>query len=289
MQYRMVRRSAAIAHATSVTHWLGILFAQNCLLGAVSLTHHAGGLDLAGTHHWDQRCECTASRLTLSTPDMDAAIAIRGAKHMLHNRVYRSATPTSISRSARNALKLIAWRADLNLGHGWMIDGGSGSPIGREGLTNSQASDRLFGTWLFNGGHFLVIGCYAATAASVTCRIRSPATIPLWAAARMGRRSTASARTSRARRSPPPIPPYPIATGDAATKADGPRHLYATNTAATTNTDFDQGQGGQRLAIRGDGFTTLQHNRTIKNAGGADLRLATDRLYSYVMHNGVRL
>jgi hypothetical protein len=55
--------------------------------------------------------------------------------------------------------------------------------------------------------------------------------------------------------------------------------LRTRNTGAVTVTDLLNGQEGQQVSIRGDGFTTLAHNTNIRLNTGANKLLAADQVY----------
>jgi len=64
-------------------------------------------------------------------------------------------------------------------------------------------------------------------------------------------------------------------------------HWITQNTAPITVTDFSDGQPGQHLYILGDGQTTLQNGAKISMFGGANLLLASGKLYHLVRLNNV--
>lgn len=62
----------------------------------------------------------------------------------------------------------------------------------------------------------------------------------------------------------------------------------ATNTGATTITNFDDGVNGQTIWILfTNANTTLQHNATIKMRSGGNVTPATDTMYSFTRRSGV--
>ena len=56
--------------------------------------------------------------------------------------------------------------------------------------------------------------------------------------------------------------------------------------SVVTVTNFANGQEGQHINILGDGVTTLTHGTNIITSDGADLLLATDTVYQFVLLNG---
>lgn len=56
--------------------------------------------------------------------------------------------------------------------------------------------------------------------------------------------------------------------------------------SAVTIIDFKNGQQGQHINILGDGVTTLTHGTNIIMSDGADLLLATDTVYQFILFNG---
>jgi hypothetical protein len=94
---------------------------QNCLLDTGGLAAATGVLDLeaTATDCWIENCEFTASRVGLSAGGFAYAAAIRGANHVVSgliaelsdHGVYVSAIYT----------RIVASRADLNRGHGFVF------------------------------------------------------------------------------------------------------------------------------------------------------------------------
>lgn len=52
-------------------------------------------------------------------------------------------------------------------------------------------------------------------------------------------------------------------------------------------TDFDNGMEGQEISILGNGTITVSHNANIKTNTGANKVLAANRLYRFVLIDGV--
>jgi hypothetical protein len=63
--------------------------------------------------------------------------------------------------------------------------------------------------------------------------------------------------------------------------------LTAENIAPTTVTAFQKGSDGQSISIRGDGFTTIEHNTVVKTNTGSDKLLNPDLIYRFTYLNGV--
>lgn len=58
-------------------------------------------------------------------------------------------------------------------------------------------------------------------------------------------------------------------------------------TAPITVTNFTEGAEGQSIRIKGDGFTTIKNNTTIKTNTGADKLLAATKVYTLTLIDGV--
>lgn len=59
------------------------------------------------------------------------------------------------------------------------------------------------------------------------------------------------------------------------------------NTLATTVTQFDNGQDGQRLHILGEGFTTVANNANINTNTAANKLLAANKVYRFTNFNRI--
>lgn len=59
------------------------------------------------------------------------------------------------------------------------------------------------------------------------------------------------------------------------------------NTGAVTVTNFLDGQEGQEITIKGDGFTTITHGSLIKTSTGANKLLSATKVYRFVRFGGV--
>jgi hypothetical protein len=59
------------------------------------------------------------------------------------------------------------------------------------------------------------------------------------------------------------------------------------NVGATTVTNFTNGTEGQTIRIKGDGFTTIKNNTTIKTNTAADKLLAANTIYTLTLISGV--
>lgn len=55
------------------------------------------------------------------------------------------------------------------------------------------------------------------------------------------------------------------------------------NTAPTTVTNFTSGAQYQSISVRGDGFTTISNNATIKTNTGVNKLLAANRMYKFIL------
>jgi hypothetical protein len=65
------------------------------------------------------------------------------------------------------------------------------------------------------------------------------------------------------------------------------RNILANNTAPQNVTSFSQTVNGQRITIRGDGFTTLVNGSFIKTTSGANMLLAANTWYHFLVVGGV--
>lgn len=284
-----------------IANWIERIFAQNCLLDTASLTTYTGVCEIVGTDSWVSNCEFTASRYPsngMTTNGYACAFAIRGANTMAQNIIAETSDHGVYLGAGATQLRLDGVRGELCYGHGWLIEGGGGRISDPMALRNSKAGDFLYDGFRVSGGsttNYTVTNAWSESGASPTRQnngicdlIVSQSIYNQWIAPiDVGSNIPFFAGNSTGTVFQFPDHP-PISLPSGTTPAvNGKKIFLGANTGAVTVTNFLKGVNGQQLLIRGDGFTTLQHNSTISNTGAANLLLASNTWYRYVRHNGV--
>ena len=285
-----------------IANWISRILAMNCLQDADSLTTYAGVLELAGTDAWVRDVELTASRYPargMSTSKFACAMAITGANHMVQNAVCETSDHGVYIGVGATQLNLSGVRGELCYGHGWVIAGGSGRISNPMALRNSQAGDLLYDGFHVNAGastSFLVSNAWSESATSPTRQnfgiydgVVSRSSFNRWANPNdIGSNiKYFAANTTGTSFGFPENPPTPMTASTATPNVAGNTNLLANNTSAVTVTAFNGGVNGQKLLIRGDGFTTLANNATINPASGSNLLLASGTWYRFIRVEGV--
>lgn len=285
-----------------LANWSSKLFAQNCLLDAGSLATYTGVYEVVGTDSWITNCEFTASRYPangMSASGKACALAIYGANTMATQIIAETSDHGVYLGAGATQLRLSGVRGELNYGHGWLIEGGSGRISDPMALRNSKAGDLLYDGFRVSAGGTVR---YTITNAWSECDTSSPKhnngicdlnvsvsiynqwINPVDINANVGFFGANSTGTTFAFADHPPL----VLTGGTATPSvSGKKFFTANNGSAVTVTNFLRGVNGQQLLIKGDGFTTLAHNATISNTSGANLLLAANTWYRYLRINGV--
>lgn len=285
-----------------LANWSTKLFAQNCLLDAASLSAYTGVYEVAGTDSWITNSEFTASRYPangMSASGKACAFAIYGANTMATQIIAETSDHGVYLGAGATQLRLAGVRAELNYGHGWLIEGGSGRISDPMALRNSKAADITYDGFRVSAGGSVR---YTVTNAWSECDTSSPKhnngindlnvsvsiynqwINPVDVNANVGFFAANTTGTTFAFADHPPL----VLTGGTATPSvSGKKFFTANNGSSITVTNFLRGVNGQQLLIKGDGFTTLSHNATISNTSGANLLLAANTWYRYLRINGV--
>jgi hypothetical protein len=283
----------------SVAHWIEKCYAQNCLLDTGALSDFTGVLDINGNDHFIARGEYTGSRASLSSANRwVCAVAVREPNHFLTDVVGEIADTGFYIASGASFLRFANCRADLNRGHGWHFDGGSGSLVGCHAINNGQETHNTYDGFstLTSGTNFQFSGCFAES--NTTNRHRygfqdqtnSGSNFNVYDGCRSRGHSSGAFFTFQFTGSQvdqPDNPPYGLPAANATPNVEGFRNWFAQNVGAFNVTNFTTGRGGQRISVIGDGFTTVVNGATIKTTTGANKLLAANRVYDFILSNGV--
>lgn len=289
---------ALLLGGTGTSNEAHSLFAQNCLLSTGSLAAPTGVVEITGTDNSFHHSEITASRTSLSSINAYAdALVITGANAFVSD-IQAEISDTGVYVNATD-LHMVNVRADLNRGHGFLIVDGTGTIVGCESLNNGQETDNTYDGFRVQGGNFIMGQCRAL--ANTTNRHKFGMygeqnsftnACRVWGFSSFGQRGQATFTVDFAglRMQTLDGPAYPITVAATTFEVQSSGEPYAVfsfaNVSPVTFTNFLSGISGQRITVRGDGFTTLPHGTNFFNANGANTLLAVDKLYSYRRING---
>jgi hypothetical protein len=273
-------------------------FAQNCLLDVDALTAYTGVVELAGTDAWFDKSEITASRYSgrgMSTGKWACAIAITGANNMVRQIVAETSDHGVYVGVGASQLDMAGVRGELCYGNGFIFAGGSGRLSNCHALRNSQAGNNLYSGFVTTGPtNFITTALYSESggahpkqAYGVLDTYGQNASHSEWDVKSVG--DNAARGTSNAGANSFVIRDNaPTNMDSGTTQPYGAwRNILANNTAPQNVTSFSQTVNGQRITIRGDGFTTLVNGSFIKTTSGANMLLAANTWYHFLVVGGV--
>lgn len=273
-------------------------FGQNCLLGANNLTGPTGVVELAGTDAFVYRNEFTASRNPgrgQSTNGRAYALAVTNANNMVHSYVAETSDSGVYIASGATQSQFIGVRAELNYRHGWDIQGGGGEMVACHALRNSQAGANLYnGFNISAAAQFIGRALYSESGGAQPTQNNalsdtgnSQSVFSTWDIKSVGDNIPLfTSNSGNAGFVWTDNPPANLAAGTA-TPDGSLRNYKANNTIATNVTSFPHTVNGQPLRIKGDGFTTLVNGASIATLSGANLLLAANTWYEFIVIAGV--
>lgn len=273
------------------------IFAQNCLLGANSLATYTGVVELAGTDAWFHHSEVTASRYNargVSTGGFACAVAVTGANHMLEQVVAETSDVGVYIGAAATQCRYVGVRAELNYHDGWLITGGGGEIIGCHALRNSQSGDHLYnGFNVTQPTRYIGRGLYSESGGSnpkqnwaLADTGNSQSVYSTWdilSVGDNGAKFTANAGQSSFIQTD--TPPQSFTGGTPS--VSWANNLIAANTGATNLTAFFGAVNGQRILVKGDGFTTLVNGANLATLSGSNTLMAAGTWYEFIVTAGV--
>jgi hypothetical protein len=274
-----------------------VRLAQNCLLGANSLSTYTGVVELNGTDAFFHQSEVTASRMPgrgMSTPKFACAVAITGANNMLVQIVAETSDHGVYIGPNATQTQMVGVRAELNYGHGFVIQGGGGEMVACHALRNSQAGSYLYDGWNASAANrFVTSALYSESGGAqpvqnhaVADSNTSASTYSIWDVISVGDNIpvfTANSGQTTVRTVPNP----PLSFTGTSVKVNGRQNLIAANTAATSLTAFYNVNNGQSFRVKGDGFTTVVVGANLSTISGSNLLLAANTWYEFVGIAGV--
>ena len=251
---------------------------QNCV-GATGLSGRIGAL----TVEWS---DCFINNVVAGTNTGDyseggnrVGILFAGAAGFMGDSVGQLSEDGIVVTGNRN--RLTGVRADLNRGHGFVIEGGVNQITGALANSNSQETDNTYDGFSVSGQRNLFTGCYAEAITANDHRYGFRDTLANSVAKNRYVNNVSFGHATAAWStddfsgavvdfgSNAPI----LITDEDATPSVAQHLFWKTgNTIATTITAFDDGISGQRIVIRiGDANTTIDFSgTTLKGNGGVD-------------------
>jgi hypothetical protein len=264
----------------------------------------AGVVDLAGSDHFLNRVEGTASTNDLGTiTDSNlyvCGVVLRASNCMATSVIGEFSDIGIVDAGSYNRWSLC--RADLNYAHGWYMASGAmlSSCMAHR---NSQDTNNTYSGFYFPvsvSQANTLVGCnsgglsgdakkqkygYEDLAAYASTLSRNTYTGCVGSNNGTSIYSVASSQGSA-----PQVPSHPLL----GTNADATPSVAGTNflllypyTSATTITNFNDGVNGQDLYLLGDSSVTIANNATIVTSTGANKTLADGLLYHLKLFNGV--
>lgn len=250
-----------------------------------------GALDIAGTDHYLSRIEATISGSAQGTVQSTNLYCVAIAVRMWNGFVRDCVGEISdIGIHVLGALnRFSGCRADLNYGHGWVLDSGSNLIDNCLGLNNSQDTNNTYSNWraTTSSGHSIITNCMASCATNQSnkakygfedltssdtvknhysnCYSAGAVTANYW------NLNFASSGFSF-----PTGSPIKLTVNSTTPNVEGYNFFFTANTNPTVLTDLLGGVNGQEITIFcNDNNTTIQHNGsgfTTPNTGNIKLR-----------------
>lgn len=276
--------------------------AQGCLGADSALGVPTGVLEINTTDCWVKNCEFTASQAALSASGNAYAVVLKGGTHMLDHVVGEISDHGFYIDGLRHSL--VGCRADLNFGHGFVFAGASGGRLtGCLSLRNSRQT-----TATYDGYNFALNSRWRVVASTAECLAAEPqhrygfedagnsystynqfdstCFSTLHATAAIHTLDFGGAKVKCA------DGPF-VRAADGATTVDLQQYGWPSNnwrlmsTSAVNLTDFTNHVPGQRISVRGDGFTTFVHNTAVMRLlSGANTLAAANTIYEFIVDEG---
>lgn len=283
-----------------VANWITRVHAQNCLLDADTFGVFTGVVETVGSDMWLTDSELTASRypvLGASASMMACALLVNGANAMISNVVAETSDHGVYLDSGATQVSMSGVRGELNYGHGWYINGGSGRIVNPMALRNSKAGANSYNGFHVSGinsTRYVITNAWADASSSVahnygifdnniSMSVFNRWVNPVDIGSSNGFFATNATGTSYLF---PSNPPFNLPSGGSPV-VTGAQYWIAVAGSPQTVTNLTKAVNGQRLTIKGDGNTTFAQGATITNTSGANLLLASGVWYDYIRINGV--
>jgi hypothetical protein len=282
--------------------WITDCFAQNCVLDADALVAPTGALHLSATANdtWVTNSEFTTSRTTMSASGKAYAVVVLSKGITMHGVIGEISDHGFYINGVHN--KFTGCRADLNRGHGFVFDGGDGVVSACNAISDGREATNTYDGFNVNAGAYKFSSCDAnvlSTLTSIkhrygfnaipTVTVGSVFDASCWS----DNHATAAVKvpTTGGRVIPTQGPFINITAGATTWDVQTFRWPHCCwnllNSGPVSLTALTNGVPGQRVILRGDGFTTLVHNGgfitdTLRMIGGANILTAAHTFYEFV-------
>lgn len=272
---------------------------------ASGLAAPVGALEIEGTDHYITNSEVGTSRASLSTGGYVYGVVVKGAAHWLTNVL--SEVNDHGWYINGSILQLAKCRSDLNRGHGYVVDGGSGVMSGCIALSNGRETTNTYDGFIFqNQSRMMVDACIAQgtgnthrygfndtqaeasshNSFSSTCLSINHGTAPI------ARMVSAGGNAGGAAIAATTGGWWNVSAGATTFDAQAPgwpHSNFSLNSASpVTMTNFTNGVVGQDLFIIGDGQTTFSHGGAfgnIRTISGSNTLAASGKLHHFKRFN----
>lgn len=258
-----------------------------------------GGLSVNGTDHWLSRIEVAVQSGygdTVSANKVAVAIKVAGANHFATNLIAEFADVGYLVTGDKS--RFVACRADRCMGDGFNVSGNYNTFIAPHVMQCGTAADNTYDGFICSGTSNVWIAPMQPLQGSDQLRygIRDTlvsGTVPqknLWVAPRIvPTPGTARYNWAASQSSAPTLgrtvvrAPANLTTIDVGEATVIDLQLY---TAATTVTNFTNGQPGQEITLLGDADVTIQNNANIKTKSGSDVVCTATSAHKFVTLSG---
>lgn len=285
--------------------WIDQCWAQNCLLDAATLSNPTGVLHTTvnGNDLWLTNSEFSASRASLSASGKAYGVALLGKVGNIKGVIAEISDHGWYLSGLGNMLTTC--RADLNRGHGFVFDGGSGNVTGCYSLNNGRETTNTYDGFNFSGTtpQYQVAQCIANITLGNTHRYgffdgaSAFATRNVFASTNKssGHGTAAVNVVQLAGGAVDPVqgPFLPITAASTVwnvqTYNGWPCSNWTLSSVAPVNfTTFQQIPPGMKLHVVGDGQTTFVHNASVLVLkSGANTLAVNGTIYEFIHRNGI--
>lgn len=279
------------------SHILDIL-SINALANTAVLSNYDGGIVLEGSDGFVDRVETsTRGALGLSAGGWSCALKVNGANYQVDNVIAETSDHGIYLDVGCTQFKSDGCRAELCYGNGWLLNGGGGRITNASSLRNSLAGNALYDSWKVigtNSCQYTVVNYISEGQSSgakpnygISDQSFNQSQYNVYIHPRtvntnngfVAHGGTSFIFASR--------PPQSVTGSGSVNFGAGVTNLKWANVSPATVTDITNAVDGQRILMKGDGFTTIANNAAIKTTSGADTLLANGTWYELVRDNGV--
>lgn len=269
------------------------LLITNCVLdrgvGAV-----VGAFDLAGTDHYVNRCEFTASLTAATSARRVVAAALRGANHFIADSV--AETSDAGFWISADTTRFSNVRADTNFGHGYQISGYGNVFASCSSIGNSRSGAGTADGWSISGGGNSFAACNVIAAGSRVrygfndaVNTRSAAVRNSYVGCIVDDATAGEWRTEGFLGSSPTVPTHAIRPTSGTTRIDVSQAgvvVLFDYARATVVRDFTGGVNGQTIRLLGSSKVSIAPSTRIVTTTGKRLKLRRGRTYTFTRYDG---